>query len=183
MQIPSWGVWWFRIASLIVIWDASFVLLRPRSMEGGDLSFVFAPYKKYITVDLGYGIIDDGFVNGQAVLNIPEVLLSLYSTTAADKPHGVFWAFTAAILTLAKTVLYMAVEWGHNFAYVRHNDLFTLVTLFIIPNGLWIVIPLCIAWNTGKQILRVIGFGSTIASAAAIKSANSAANAAKQKGQ
>jgi len=141
--------------------------------------FLYSPYKTYITVDLGYGILDDGFVNGQAVLNLPEVLLSLYATTMPDTHQGVFWAFTAAILTLAKTMLYMAVEWGHSFAYVRHNDLYTLVTLYLIPNGLWIVFPFFIAIHTGRQILRVLGFGDTVASAANAKRDASAQHAKK----
>ena len=37
------GVVWFGLASLVVIWDALFVLLRPRSMSGGDLHHFWKP--------------------------------------------------------------------------------------------------------------------------------------------
>lgn len=37
------GVVWFALASVVVIWDALFVLLRPRSMPGGDLQQFWKP--------------------------------------------------------------------------------------------------------------------------------------------
>lgn len=34
---------WFSLASVIVLWDALFLFLRPRSMPGGDLHFIWKP--------------------------------------------------------------------------------------------------------------------------------------------
>lgn len=33
---------WFAVSSVVVLWDAGFCLLRPRSMPGGDLYWIWA---------------------------------------------------------------------------------------------------------------------------------------------
>ena len=43
--VPTWVSAWLIISGLVCIWDASFVLLRPRSLPGGDLAHVFSPCK------------------------------------------------------------------------------------------------------------------------------------------
>ena len=40
-KIPDWVALWLVATSLICAYDATFVLLRPRTLEGGDLSFIF----------------------------------------------------------------------------------------------------------------------------------------------
>ena len=42
---------WLAVQLIVVSWDATYVLLRPRTMEGGDLFLFFSPYKLYITID------------------------------------------------------------------------------------------------------------------------------------
>jgi hypothetical protein len=79
------------LAGLICIWDASFVLLRPRTMPGGDLHKFWAPYALYIQVDHLYGDLKDTFVFWVAILNLIEVyiflatvlLLTLFSSQKA----------------------------------------------------------------------------------------------------
>lgn len=45
----------FMISSVLTLWDASYVLLRPHSMEGGAIDryvpFLWFPYRKYGRVD------------------------------------------------------------------------------------------------------------------------------------
>ena len=36
---------WFSLASLLVVWDAFFILLRPRTLPGGDLHAFWKPCK------------------------------------------------------------------------------------------------------------------------------------------
>ena len=38
-------LFWFTVSPLVVIWDASFILMRPRSLPGGDLHFIWIPCK------------------------------------------------------------------------------------------------------------------------------------------
>lgn len=53
--MPRWATAWAVIGSLVCLWDATYVLTRPRSMAKGDLFHIFTPYAKYITVDPLYG--------------------------------------------------------------------------------------------------------------------------------
>ena len=39
---------WLIISSSIVVWDASYVLLRPESLKGGKYEHFFTPYQTYI---------------------------------------------------------------------------------------------------------------------------------------
>lgn len=45
-KLPFWIVLWLFTSSIFVLLDAFFVLLRPRTMPGGDLSFLVS-YCKY----------------------------------------------------------------------------------------------------------------------------------------
>ena len=51
VMLPTWALVWLQVSLLVVLWDASFVLLRPASMAGGEYEAFFEPYKKYITID------------------------------------------------------------------------------------------------------------------------------------
>lgn len=68
---PVWISLWFGISSIIVLWDAAYCFYRPRSLSGGDLSWIWWPYDKmnYGTADYMYGWfafdLKDGFTNGQ----------------------------------------------------------------------------------------------------------------------
>ncbi|OJJ47631.1 hypothetical protein ASPZODRAFT_131177 [Penicilliopsis zonata CBS 506.65] len=62
-------------------------------------------------------------------------------------------AYTASVMTLSKTVLYWLNELFSGFDNIGHNDLTTLVFLWIIPNGLWIVFPSYNIYTLGAEIL------------------------------
>ena len=85
-NLPTWIVVWIAVSTLIVIYDASFVLLRPRTLEGGDLSFLFSGRQfsaqqisrhkmtlfvaldiLYSTIDIKYGDMEDHFVIAQSM--------------------------------------------------------------------------------------------------------------------
>lgn len=56
---PKWVSYWFGFSTVIVLWgepcgdaegkqlisDAAYCFMRPRSMVGGDLSWIWYPYK------------------------------------------------------------------------------------------------------------------------------------------
>ncbi|GFF30723.1 hypothetical protein IFM58399_02663 [Aspergillus lentulus] len=65
-------------------------------------------------------------------------------------------AFSASIMTLSKTVLYWLNEAFSGFANIGHNDAFTLITLWVIPNGLWIAFPSYNIYTLGKEILAAL---------------------------
>lgn len=74
--------------------------------------------------------------------------------------------FAVTVMTWSKTVLYWLNEaWG-GFDGVGHNDWFSLIFLWIIPNLPWIVIPAYLSYVFGEEILE----GLSIAAGDAKKS-------------
>ena len=72
-HVPHWVSAWLVTSSIIVVWDASFVLRRPQSFDEP----LYLPYRDYVKVDRLYGDLSDAFVWGQAVVNLLEVALNL----------------------------------------------------------------------------------------------------------
>ena len=58
----------------------------------------------------------------------------------------------ASVCVLAKTVLYATVEIVSGFENTKQNNLFDLAFLYILPNGLWIVIPFLVVVTLGSRI-------------------------------
>ena len=71
-------------------------------------------------------------------MNIVETcinVLYLYFAHIADWPAAPLVGFAAAILTLAKTILYLLQEYFCGFCAVGHNSAGRLLLYYIIPNG------------------------------------------------
>lgn len=125
-------MFWFAVSLPLVIWDSVYVLGRPHTMEGGALFWpLYVPYKLYGEVDHVYGWKSyharNGFTAAQGSLNVVETAmylgyLWLWLTRAREvtvagcgatkalsgRPAAiaVLLAFTAAVMTVSKTVLY-----------------------------------------------------------------------------
>ncbi|KAI9014434.1 hypothetical protein CLU79DRAFT_848012 [Phycomyces nitens] len=147
--------------------DAGYCLTRPHSMEGGKWSLFWKPYGLYGKIDHLYGIeawdSNDGFTGAQAFMNLVETSLNLLylwklkamrETTTITIGQANLIGFSAALLTLAKTVLYWLVEAFSGMSHTGHNTLSQFILLWVIPNGLWIVFPALIVRNLGKDIFK-----------------------------
>ncbi|KAI1815982.1 hypothetical protein GGS20DRAFT_540369 [Poronia punctata] len=174
---------WLAISLPLVTWDTLYVLLRPRTMEGGDLHWpLWVPYKLYGEVDHWYGWkafnANSGFTGAQGTLNVVETLMYLYYffvyyQNAVSVPVGgsgsggekrkvvvgrkaakaVLVGFGAAVMTLSKTVLYWLNEYYSGYDAIGHNDLGDLILLWIIPNGAWIVGSAYMTYSLGQDII------------------------------
>ncbi|KAK7023141.1 hypothetical protein R3P38DRAFT_2957741 [Favolaschia claudopus] len=172
----SWISLWFLITAPVIAWDVGYCFMRPRSMEGGDLHWLWSPYSIYQRV---YGIPaleeGDGFTNAQSLMNVLETLLNLfylYTAHVSAWPPAPLIGFTAASLTLAKTILYWAQEYFCNYCAVGHNSLYDLTVYWLIPNGFWIVVPTLIVWQLGKDLVGSLN----LAHAASVKAASGKKN-------
>ncbi|KAI0128955.1 hypothetical protein BJ170DRAFT_354829 [Xylariales sp. AK1849] len=180
---------WFAISLPLVVWDSIYVLFRPHTMAGGSMHWPFyVPYKLYAEVDYVYGWkaleTRNGFTAAQGSLNVVETamyLAYLYIYFAQGKPAGgavgekrvlsgrpaawaVLVAFSAAVMTLSKTVLYWANEYFSGFDNIGHNSFNDLITLWIIPNGAWLVFPTYMLYVMGGEIIEGLTTASTGAS-------------------
>lgn len=160
---PLWISAWFALSIPVIFWDAGYCLMRPRSMRGGDLHWIWSPYSLYQDVDYVYGIPalerGDGFTNAQSVLNLVENFLNiwyLYLAHAQGSAVAPLVGFASVIMTLSKTVLYLLVEYFCGQCSTGHNDLATLFWLWIVPNGLWILFPSACLYYFGGTLANTL---------------------------
>lgn len=165
-----WTTAWLAVSLPLVIWDTFYVLGRPHTMEGGWMHYpLWAPYKLYGEVDHVYGWkhynSGSGFTSAQGALNAIETVMYLYyayvffvkaqktSVSGRQASGAVLTAFSAAVMTLSKTLLYCKFEklqpraqtrdrvltrpglneYYSGFDGIGHNDLMSLIFLWIIP--------------------------------------------------
>ncbi|KAH8663485.1 hypothetical protein BGZ60DRAFT_68622 [Tricladium varicosporioides] len=76
--------------------------------------------------------------------------------------------FSAALMTLSKTVLYWLNEYFSGFENIGHNSVMDLILLWIIPNGAWIALPTYICYVTGSEIMQ----GLTMAAGGVVQSSD-----------
>jgi len=165
VKTHRWISLWFLLTVPVIAWDVGYCMMRPRSMKGGDLHWIWKPYALYQEVDYIYGIPSllsgNGFTNAQSLLNIIETLINiayLYLAHIAQWPAAPMIGFGAALMTLSKTLLYWAQEYYCGFCAVGHNNLWDLVLLWIVPNGLWIVVPSFIVLQLGRDLAESLNF-------------------------
>ncbi|KAK4234462.1 hypothetical protein C8A03DRAFT_18636 [Achaetomium macrosporum] len=175
---PTTGVLlWLAISLPLVAWDTAYMLLRPHSMPGGALHWpLWVPYKLYGEVDHMYGFkqwhLRNGFAAAQSVMNAVETLLYLgylwvwhrqgrevvpgrkKAVSGRAGAVAVVLGFSAAVMTVSKTVLYWLNEYFSDFDNIGHNMLLDLVFLWIIPNGAWLVFPsMLMIYDMGAEIV------------------------------
>ncbi|KAI9680916.1 MAG: hypothetical protein M1829_000996 [Trizodia sp. TS-e1964] len=125
-----------------------------------------------------------GFTGAQSALNVVETALYMlylslvaFDYAAAPSPESTglhrwlgvgetrgrkaAWAvlvgFAAAVMTLSKTTLYMCNEAFASFGNIAHNSLSVILTMWILPNGMWILFPAYLVFTFGSDILRGLG--------------------------
>ncbi|KAH8673553.1 hypothetical protein BX600DRAFT_508804 [Xylariales sp. PMI_506] len=177
-------LFWVAVSLPLVIWDSIYVLGRPHTMEGGFMHApLWTPYKLYGEVDHIYGWkafeARNGFTAAQGSLNVIETLMYLayvYIYYSQRKPAPVtgklvltgrpaavasLLAFSAAVMTVSKTVLYWLNEYFSGFDNIGHNSLSDLIILWIIPNGAWLVFPTYMIFVVGNEILDGLTIAAT----------------------
>eukprot|EP00731_Ephydatia_muelleri_P026569 Em0018g669a len=152
---------WLVASSVICTWDALFVILRPRTLEGGDLHFIWRPYAIYTQVDKRYGDMNDPFVLAQSWQNLFECLLNVVTVALLmrRKKTGLLLGFLVCAFTTWKTVTYMLqyTELCGGSQLIAHTTWQDYVFLFVLPSGIWLVLPPLVGATLGKDILRLMG--------------------------
>lgn len=157
MFVPRWLNIWLFVSSLVVIYDASYVLLRPASMLAGELFRYFSAYDLYIKYDTLYGNLTDSFVVIQSWLNLVEISLILISLALSLSSCVIKKLVSALVILVAssfvfwKTVIYILYSHDHTTAAVKGltPDAFLY---FIIPSSLWIIFPFLTIFTVIKNV-------------------------------
>jgi len=119
---------------------------------------ILLPDNIYIQVDTGYKDLKDAFVIGQSWMNLVEVLLNVITLMMyiiGKTGQSVLLAFMVSTMTFSKTVLFILISSGlcGCHTHVNLEDWKRTVYLYILPNGIWIVVPLLCMVATGKIML------------------------------
>ncbi|KAF3928782.1 hypothetical protein ABW21_db0204904 [Orbilia brochopaga] len=168
---PRLFLLWLSIAVPLVMWDATYVFLRPHSMPGGKYHWPWTAYDLYAVVDLVYGrqhyLDRDGFNPAQSTMNAIETLvylsyLYLVGFGAAGALGGrrgataLVLAFGASVATSAKTLLYILVEVLGNWKNTGHNSPSTLFFLWVLPNSPWLIFPTYWMYTFGQELVAAL---------------------------
>ncbi|RMZ75721.1 hypothetical protein DV738_g5353, partial [Chaetothyriales sp. CBS 135597] len=132
---------WLLISLPLVLWDIGYVALRPHSMPGGALhSPIWTPYALYGEVDHVYGFVawnnGVGFTAAQTALNVVETLM--YA----------FYLYTLVTRGLN--------EYFSNFENIGHNSASTIIWLWVVPNGAWLILPSWMIYVFGTEIVNAM---------------------------
>ncbi|RDB25531.1 hypothetical protein Hypma_006315 [Hypsizygus marmoreus] len=138
----GWISAWFLATAPLMLWDASYCFMRPRSMVGGDLHWIWKLYAWYAKVDHVYGVKafenGEGFAGAAAVLNVLEIstnLIYMYQAYIARSDVAPLIGYTGAVMTLAKTLLYITQEYFCGYCSVGHNNFLPAFLAWILPNA------------------------------------------------
>ncbi|KAI0199626.1 hypothetical protein F4808DRAFT_432314 [Astrocystis sublimbata] len=179
----AFTLFWLAVSLPLVAWDCGYVLLRPRTMPGGDLHWpLYTPYAIYSEVDYVYGWkafnAKSGFTGAQGFLNVVETLMYIYYAfvwyqnavpvggrkvvVGRKAATAVLVAFSAGIMTLSKTVLYWLCEYYSGYDNIGHNSLRDLIFLWIIPNGAWLIGPTYMLYELGSELVDNLAAGAGV---------------------
>ncbi|KAK6503798.1 hypothetical protein TWF481_008804 [Arthrobotrys musiformis] len=169
---------WLTISLPLVLWDFSYVMLRPHSMPGGKYHLPWKPYALHCEIDLVYGFKHyeegNGFNPAQSAMNFVETvgyLYYLYLVRSGDGEKGVFGVRTVAgrkagravvvglvafVATFWKTVIYWLIEILGGYKNIGHNDFTTIFWFWIMTNGPWLVLPAYGIYKFGGEIVDAL---------------------------
>ncbi|KAL6066735.1 hypothetical protein QOT17_009319 [Balamuthia mandrillaris] len=159
---PGWMLFWLYVGSLIVLWDASYILLRPRTMKGGDLETFWYPYQTYILADKRYGDLNDSFGIAQSWMNLVEVAICFIGLFQYHKGNSSapFYFFVSQLMCGAKTVLYFLTEVCSGFEFTGHSlqqgDHLRFYTQFVLPSSFWVIFPLLVCISIGRHFIGLL---------------------------
>jgi hypothetical protein len=132
-------------------------------MEGGDLHHLWQPYELYARVDYVYAAHTfakkEPFPIVVALGSVVENGINLYALYKdwSNAPSSLPIAMIALSMTFWKTVIYFAMDFVSGFQNTGHNDGYTWTMLYLIPNGIWILVPLMLLVKLIRQLTVALG--------------------------
>lgn len=146
MFVPKPILLWIFVSSVIVCFDAFFVLNRPDTLKGGKYYGIFQLYENYYRFDTLYNMNDDLFVVIQSWLNIAEAVISLFAILMClakcpgKKLIGAFMCLIVSAMIFWKTVIF--VWYDHSWLTEdARNFCSESIMYYYIPSSFWIVMP------------------------------------------
>ena len=87
-------------------------------------------------------------------MNLCEIALQVryLFVRRTDRPHALIIGLVGSTMTVWKTFLYWLQEYYSGYAMVGHNNWQTLIFLWVIPNGAWLIFPGYLTWAFAQEI-------------------------------
>lgn len=128
----------------------------------------------------------NGFTAAQGALNVVETVGYLgYLWVVWDygegekRAVGGGWGgvaclvgFALCVMTVSKTMLYWLNEYFSGFENIGHNDPLSLIFLWLIPNGAWLVLPSYMGYLLARDIIHGLAIASGDASSKPARAAD-----------
>jgi len=150
--VPGWARAWYLFNLVICPGDVLFIMMRPRSVKGGDLEWLFTPFNYYCTLDSLFCDESNKIVFYIYLLGLLDVLLNLYllATFKANirKPSFALLAVWDGVFVATKTAVYLM--------YSQDFLLPTAKILVTAMNSMWFFFPLLIAWGASNRMIRAV---------------------------
>ncbi|MBN9196646.1 MAG: hypothetical protein J0I44_11330 [Microbacterium sp.] len=158
LRLPRWIVVWFVITAIIQTYDACYELLGAISHKGGPMAWLWPGHVFYSSFDHRYAGFD-AFGSAQSWANLIEVVVLVWVLFHARRWSGVVVGLIVSVATLWKTVIYFLVEASSGLEMTRQSiergDVVGFLMVAILPNLVWIVVPLAVVISLGRRIRRV----------------------------
>ena len=155
--MPRWVVVWLVVTAGIQTYDAAYELLGPLSHAGGRLAWLWPGHVFYSRFDQRYAGFD-AFGSAQSWANLLEVVALVVALVLWRRFSGLVLALVVSTATLWKTVLYFLVEAASGLAMTRQSldegDLGGFLAVAVLPNLVWIVMPLAVVIALGRRVVR-----------------------------
>jgi hypothetical protein len=152
-SLPKWVKVWFVIIGVMVLYDSSFVLNRPNSLPGYPLSKFWGVFSYYLPVDKSFGDMKNSFLVAWSYINAVEAALSFLAVYRNGEPIALILGLLASCVSLTKTSLFLLNELAGGMKGIGHNALFDMGLWYILPWGLFMVVPAAVAFTLASQML------------------------------
>jgi len=159
LRMPRWVIVWLIVTACIQTYDALYELLGHLSHAGGPLAWLWPGHVFYAKYDQRYAGID-AFGSAQSWANLLEVVVLLCVLVwLRTRFSGLVLALIVSTATFWKTVLYFLVEICSGLAMTKQSlqdgNLGGFLAVAVLPNLVWIVVPLLVIIVLGRQAARV----------------------------
>lgn len=150
--VPAWLRTWYIVNAFVLTPEWMFMMLRPRSLTGGDLSFLFAVFNLYGTKDSLYLKYDDLavfyiYVLGGIDIAIVCVLLILFQAHS-HRPDFAIACMCREVFVGTKTAIYLL--YSLVFIDVEWRVPITLM------NAQWCIIPAIATFAIQRRLVAAL---------------------------
>lgn len=147
--MPSWIRTWYLVNLFVLIPDWMYIMLRPRSLEGGDLAYLFRILNIYARVDKLFSDYKNKFVHYIYLLGTFDIAICFYLWASfqrnAATPAFAIACICREVFVSTKTALYLL--YSFDFIAPRWR-----VPVYLM-NSLFVLLPAVIVWQVSRAIL------------------------------